>query len=274
VKKWKKVLYLYAPLTVIMCFILFPFIWTFLTSIKNPADMFTKEVIYITNTPTLANYKALFEKTDFFKSMINSFLVAAITSILSLIVATMAGYSFSRYRYKGRKLFMSSFILMYMFPPVLFLIPLFTILKSINLLNTFTGLILAYCTFTIPFSIWLMTGFINDLPIELEEAAIIDGATKFQSILKIVIPLVAPGFVATGSYIFINAWNEYLFAVMFTNQKTQTLTVAIYGFITQFAIQWDLLTSGGIIAVIPVVIIFVLVQKKLIKGLTAGAVKG
>ena len=161
-----------------------------------------------------------------------------------------------------------------MFPTVLLLIPLYAIMRNIGLLYTPWALVLAYTTFTIPFTVWLLNGYINDLPLSLEEAAMVDGCNRAQAFIKIIFPILVPCLVATGVYIFMQSWNEYTFAVMFTNENNRTIPVALKNLIGQLGVQWDLLTAGGIITIIPVCIMFFFAQKRLVEGLTAGAVKG
>ena len=169
---------------------------------------------------------------------------------------------------------MSLFLSNNMFPTVLLLIPLYTLMRKMGLLYKPGALILSYTTFTLPFSVWLLNGFFNDLPMALEEAALVDGCNRRTAFFKIVLPILGPCLVATGVYIFMTSWNEYTFAVMFTNNATRTIPVALKSLIGQLGVQWDLLTAGGIITIIPVCILFFFAQKRLVEGLTAGAVKG
>lgn len=266
--------FFYIPLALLVAFAVFPYIWTFLTSIKPDNELYTSTVRYFPQHPTLKNYVDLFQKSNFIKNMMNSFFVASVTAVISLIVSVLAAYAFARFNFKGKLYFMVSFLLINMFPAVLLLTPLFVTMRKIGLLYTPYSLVVAYSTFTIPFSVWLLTGYIRDLPVSLEEAAMVDGCSRIQAFLRITLPLTAPGIVATGIYIFITAWNEFVFALMFTNEATRTLPVALQTFIGQYDIQWGLLTAGGVITTIPVVVMFMLVQKKLVEGLTAGAVKG
>lgn len=262
-------------LALMLLFLLFPFYWTFLTSIKPENELYGKVVTYWTAHPTFEAYKKLFTSTvDFLSAMKNSLLVAACTTLLTLVVATMAAYAFSRYDFVGRKVLMSIFLCNNMFPTVLLLIPLYSIMRKLQLLFTPVSLILSYTTFTIPFSVWLLIGFINDLPASLEEAAMVDGCNRGQAFLKIIFPLLRPSIIATGVYIFMQSWNEYTFAMMFTNTSTRTIPVALKSLIGQLGVQWDLLTAGGILTIIPVCIMFFFAQKRLVEGLTAGAVKG
>ena len=258
-----------------LLFLLFPFYWTFLTSIKPENELYGKVVTYWTAHPTFEAYKKLFTSTvDFLSAMKNSLLVAVCTTLLTLVVATMAAYAFSRYDFVGRKVLMSIFLCNNMFPTVLLLIPLYSIMRKLQLLFTPVSLILSYTTFTIPFSVWLLIGFINDLPASLEEAAMVDGCNRGQAFMKIIFPLLRPSIIATGVYIFMQSWNEYTFAMMFTNTSTRTIPVALKSLIGQLGVQWDLLTAGGILTIIPVCIMFFFAQKRLVEGLTAGAVKG
>lgn len=265
---------LYIPLFLILLFILFPFYWTFITSIKPEAELYGA-VTYWPKAIVWDSYKNLFTTTvNFLDAMKNSFVVAAATTIVSLTTSTLAAYAFSRYRFAGRRAIMALFLSNNMFPTVLLLIPLYSIMRKMGLLYTPGSLILAYTTFTIPFSVWLLNGFLNDLPLTLEEAALVDGCNRRTAFSKIILPILGPCLVATGVYIFMTSWNEYTFAVMFTNTQTRTIPVALKSLIGQLGVQWDLLTAGGIITIIPVCIMFFFAQKRLVEGLTAGAVKG
>lgn len=270
----KRILLLFIPLILILLFILFPFYWTFVTSIKPEQELYGAVVTYWPQNVTFDSYRKLFVDFNFLKPMGNSFLVAIITTLITLTVAMLASYSFSRFRYPGRKAFMILFLTNNMFPTVLLLIPLYAIMRNLGLLYTPASLVLSYATFTIPFSVWLLNGYMNDLPMALEEAAMVDGCNRAQAFVRIILPVLIPCLVATGVYIFMNSWNEYTFAVMFTNEKNRTIPVALKNLIGQLGVQWDLLTAGGIITIIPVCIMFFFAQKRLVEGLTAGAVKG
>lgn len=265
---------LILPLAIILLFLLFPFYWTFLTSIKPESELYGATVTYWPQSPTFEAYVKLFGKVNFLQPMTNSFIVAAITTILTLFVSLLASYAFSRFEFKGRKAFMILFLTNNMFPTVLLLIPLYSIMRTIGLLYTPWALVLAYTTFTIPFTVWLLNGYLNDIPMSLEEAAMVDGANRAQAFVKIILPVLVPCLIAAGVYVFMQSWNEYTFAVMFTNEANRTIPVALKNLIGQLGVQWDLLTAGGIITILPVCIMFFFAQKRLIAGLTAGAVKG
>lgn len=265
---------IYIPLIIFLIFLLFPFYWTFVTSIKTERELYSSTITYWPNKLSFESYKQLFMSFNFLKPMTNSLLVAVATTIISITVSLFAAYAFSRYKFKGKKYFMGIFLTNNMFPRVLLLIPLYAIMRNIGILYTPFALMLSYTTFTIPFSIWLLSGYLRDLPISLEEAAMIDGATRAQAFIKIVLPVLAPCIVATGAYIFMTSWNEYIFAVMFTNEASRTIPVALKNLIGQLGVEWGMLTAGGIITIIPVCIMFFFAQKRLTEGLTAGAVKG
>lgn len=264
----------YLPLGLLLCFLLFPFYWTFVTSVKPEAELYGSVVTYWPQNFTFASYHKLFFDFNFLKPMFNSFVVASSTTLVTLVVAMLASYAFSRFNFPGRKGLMVMFLTNNMFPTVLLLIPLYAIMRKLGILYTPMALVLAYTTFTIPFSVWLLNGYLNDLPLSLEEAAMVDGANRAQAFIKIILPVLVPCLVATGVYIFMTSWNEYTFAVMFTNEANRTIPVALKNLIGQLGVQWDLLTAGGIITIIPVCIMFFFAQKRLVEGLTAGAVKG
>jgi multiple sugar transport system permease protein len=265
---------LYLPLAVLLVFLIFPFYWTLVTSLKPDQELYGSIVTYWPRNVTFLSYENLFTQFQFLKPMSNSFLVAIITTLLSLTVSVLAAYAFSRYRFKGRKVFMMLFLTNNMFPTVLLLIPLYSIMRNLGVLYTPMSLVLSYTTFTIPFSVWMLNGYLDDIPRSLEEAAEVDGANKAQAFLRIILPVLVPCIVATGVYIFMTSWNEYTFAVMFTNEANRTIPVALKNLIGELGVQWGLLTAGGVITIIPVCIMFFFAQKRLVEGLTAGAVKG
>ena len=261
-------------LLILLVFLLFPFYWMALTSVKPQNELFTPKAIYWTKNATGANYTQLFRHFDFIKPIGNSALVALITTLVSLAVSTMAAYAFSRYRFRGRRAMMIMFLSNNMFPTVLLLSPLYSIMRRLGLLYTPWALVVSYTTFTIPFSVWLLNGYFGDLPISLEEAAMIDGANRVQGFFKVVLPLLSQALIATGVYIFMTSWNEFTYAVMFTNQNGRTVPVVLASLVGSFGVDWGLLCAGGVITIIPVCIMFFFAQKRLVQGLTAGAVKG
>ncbi len=264
----------YLVLALLLAFLLFPFYWTFVTSIKSDGELYGSSVSYWPKRPNFDSYRKLFSDFNFLRPMANSLIVAASTTLVSLVVSLLAAYSFSRFRFKGRKILMTLFLTNNMFPTVLLLIPLYAIMRKLGMLYTPGSLILSYTTFTIPFSIWLLNGYLDDLPSSLEEAAMVDGANRAQAFLQIILPILMPCVVATGAYVFMTSWNEYTFAVMFTNEASRTIPVALRNLVGLLGVQWGMMTAGGILTIIPVCIMFFFAQKRLIAGLTAGAEKG
>lgn len=254
---------------------LLPYTWMFLTSIKRENEIYTFPVQYWPSAPTLAGYVQLLQTTPFMRYMINSLYVAGGTVMLAMTAATAAAYCLSRLRFRGKRTVLFLFLTTQLFPAILLVIPLFNIMRGLGLLNTRLALVLAHATFAVPFSTWLMTGFLNALPRELDEAALIDGCTRMQVFWHVLLPLVAPGLAAAGTYIFLYSWNEFLYSLTFTaDVAARTLPPGLATFIGEFIIRWDLLMAGGVITAVPVTVLFMLVQRQLIAGLTAGAVKG
>lgn len=265
---------LILPVGAFLVFLLFPFYWMVITSLKTNAEIYARPLVYWPHEIILDTYQKLFGYFDFLRYMKNSFLVAFFTMLLSLVVSTLAAYAFSRFEFKGRKVLMAVFLSNNMFPTVLLMIPLYSIMRKLGILYTHNALILSYTTFSIPFSVWLIQGFIRDVPFTLEEAALVDGCNRVSAFIRIFLPVLRPCLLAAGVYMFMQAWNEYTLASMFTNPATKTIPVALNSLIGQLGVEWDMLCAGGTIAIIPVCIMFFFAQKYLVSGLTAGAVKG
>jgi len=263
------------PLSLLILFVLVPFIWIFITSIKPLSQIVTLTHQYIPSKITLENYIFVFKKFAFSRYFLNSTIVAILSSFFGLTLAATAAYTFSRFKFYGRAPLMLLFLILNMFPAVLFLIPLFILLRSMGLIDTHFGLIVSYSTYAIPFSVWMLTGYFNALPKELEEAAMVDGCTRMQAFRKIVIPLSAPAIIAVTTYIFIYAWNEFTIASIMTQSEfSKTLPVGLYSLMGQFIIDWGILTAGGVLSIIPTIILFSIFQKYLVSGIMRGAVKG
>ncbi len=273
VRSLKRIFGLHLPVILLVLFAVGPYIWTFITSLTPDVELNTG-FRYFPQHPTFGNYVRLFRNINFGKNMMDSFLVAAGSTILGLGLTLTASYSFARFRFRFRKPLLLQFLVINMFPIVLLLIPLFILMKKLGLMDTRLALILAYSTFTIPFSTWMMTSFFRAIPKELDESALIDGLSRFGAMLRIVFPVAMPGISATGIYIFITAWNEFLYAAVLTSSKVRTIPVALQNMVGEFQIAWGLLTAGGILTALPIIILFFFVQKQMISGMTAGAVKG
>ncbi len=265
----------YAVVGSVVIFALFPLIWTFLTSLKVESDIVTSTIQYIPRRATFDNYVAIWRRSGFPTLIVNSAVVTTITVIICLLIGTLAAYGFSRYRFRGRNGLLLFYLVIRMFPVVLMIIPLFIMMRNLGLLDSRFGLALAYTTFLLPICIWLLKGFFDAIPVDLEDSARIDGCTRLGALFRIVLPLARGGLVATAVFIAIAAWNEFLFALMLTtSQGSRTWPVGLQLMVGEFQLPWGALSAGGVISIIPVVIFFSIVQQSLIRGLTAGAVKG
>ncbi|HXP96312.1 MAG TPA: carbohydrate ABC transporter permease [Telmatospirillum sp.] len=273
-KMLRSLLFVHVPMILIVLFALAPYLWMLLTSLKDESTLFAAGRTILPNPVTLQNYVRLFAKTGFVSNLGHSFIVACGAVLLGLSVSITAAYSFSRYRFTGRRPLMLLFLLINMFPVVLLIIPLFIIMRHLNLLDTHLGLILAHSTFAIPFATWMMISYFDVVPKSLDEAAQVDGCTAISAMVRVVLPVMIPGIIATGIYIFITSWNEYLYASVLAGQAVRVLTVAIQTLIGEYEIAWGLLTAAGVIGALPVTILFLFVQRRLISGMTQGAVKG
>jgi len=256
-----------------------PMVWMLLTSIKSQFAALQYPPQWIPTSPTLEQYWRLLSPTsdvgrEFLHYMLNSVIVSSATTVLGLVVAVPAAYAFSRFRFPGRNLLFYSVLLRNMFPSVVFLMPLFIMMRWLGLVNTHASLILTYLTFGLPLSIWLLKGFYDNIPVQLEQAARIDGASRFQAFLLIVMPLSSPGIIATAIYSFILAWNEYVYALTFLNDESKmTLPVGLQHFFTEYATNWPGLMAASFIMSVPVVVMFLILQKYFVRALTEGAVK-
>lgn len=269
---WTRALCLHLPMLLIVLFALAPYGWMFLTSITPTADI--NRMTPLVAHPTVEHYVKLFTKVNFLSNLMNSFLVACGVVVAGLTLSITAAYSFSRFRFRGRSYLMKQFLVVNMFPIVLLIIPLFIIMRRLGLIDTYLAIIIAHSTFAIPFSTWMMTGYMDAIPRDLDEAALIDGCTRLGTLFRVLLPLCMPGIVATGIYLFITSWNEYLYASTLAGAQLKTITVAIQSLIGEYEIEWGLLTAGGFVGSLPATILFLVVQRRLVGGLTQGAVKG
>lgn len=265
----------HGVIVAIVLFSIAPILWTIVTSLKPEQDIVTSQLQYLPQNVTFDNYVAIWTRSGYPRLITNSTIVTIITLIICMMIGTLAAYSFSRYRFRGRGQILLVYLVIRMFPVVLMIVPLWIMMRSVGLLNTHFGLALAYTTFLLPICIWMMKGFFDAIPPELEDAARIDGCTRLSALFRVVLPLARGGLVATAVFIGIAAWNEYLFALMFTNsQNSQTWPVGLALMVGEFQLPWGALSAGGVISIVPVIILFGIVQQSLVRGLTAGAVKG
>jgi ABC-type glycerol-3-phosphate transport system permease component len=265
-------LYLGSATLLVLCGI--PLAWMLFTSLKPSSDLFAYPPRLLGNY-TLANFRNLITETYFVTYLKNSVVVAGVTVLLDIVVATLGAYSLTRYRYPGRESLANMTLFTYMFAPIMIIIPVYILLKQFNLTNSHLGIILAYTSISLPFTLWLLRAFFQSFPIELEQAAFIDGASRFQSMIYVVIPQALPGIIATSVFAFVVVWNDYLFArILLTDPLLQTMPVGLQNIYESTIVDWGLLMSGAVIVTIPAVIFFLIVQRFLIQGWGMGAVKG
>ncbi len=253
-----------------------PFAYAISISFRTNAQVLVS-ARYLPEDPQLINYQNLFEDSDFMRTMLNSSFVSSVTVVFSLVVGSFAAYALGRVQFKGRMIVMYTVLAMTMFPQISILSGLFAIVNDLNIFGSTAALIFTYPIFTLPFTVWVLTSFFQGLPAEIEQAALVDGATPFQTFWRILVPLTAPALVTTGLLAFIAAWNEYLFALTFTlvNKSAQTVPVAIanfggYGYEIPIADR----IAATVIVTVPVLVLVLIFQRRIIEGLTAGAVKG
>lgn len=261
---------------VIVCFIfLFPLIWMVLTSFKEQRDIFTMPPTLFF-TPTLESYVTYLQRPDIWRRLVNTVIVAVGSGVLSIVAGAMAGYALARIRLRGAGTIGLLIVLSRGVPPIALAVPMFLVARKLGLTDKHITLILAYCTFLIPYVMWLMRGFFLSLPKELEESAMIDGCSRFGAFFKIIVPISLPGLLSTMIFSMILAWEELLFALVLTNRNASTIPVAIQGIAgdTINGANWAALTAVGTITVLPVVVFAMLVQKWLVQGMADGATKG
>jgi multiple sugar transport system permease protein len=252
----------------------FPVIWVIMTSFKARTDIFTlpPKIFF---SPTVEHYvEAFLRSSDITRGIGNSLLVAALTTLLTLLIAVPAGYAFARVTFRFRQQLSFFALISQMAPPIGLIIPYFFILSRTNMLDTYTGLIAIHMSLTVPFSIWLMITYFQDLPASLEESAAIDGASPFTTFFRIVLPTAWGGVGVTAIFAFIESWNEFLYAVVLTGNRTKTVPVAIFSFLTTEESLWGPFTATGVSIMAPVIIVALFAQRQMIKGMTLGATKG
>jgi multiple sugar transport system permease protein len=265
---------LYVLSALILAIWAFPIIWAVVVSLKSESEVLTYPPRIVFD-PTLENYRdAVFGAFSIAQSFFNSFVVAASTTVLTILLAVPAAYAFARLRLPGKKPLGFYTLVTQMIPPVGLVIPYFLILNKVGWLDTYQGLIVVFLTFSLPFAIWLMVSYMEDVPKEMEEAAFLDKANRFQTLWHVILPQVRGGIAVTVIFVFLNAWNEFLFSVQLSGNHVRPVTVAMYNFVSVEQTLWAKLAAAALIAMLPMIIIGIAAQKQIVKGLTVGAVKG
>ncbi|MCX4988544.1 MULTISPECIES: carbohydrate ABC transporter permease [unclassified Streptomyces] len=252
----------------------FPVYWMFNTAFKPAKDAIDPDPSLFPTGLTLDNFRRALDIADFWGPVGRSLVVSLAVVVIGIVVGMLAALAISRFAFRGRKVVIVGILAVQMVPLVAMIIPVFLLLNDLDQYDRLSGLIITYLTFILPFTVWTLRGFIVNIPKELEEAAMVDGCSRTGAFIRVVFPLLAPGMVATSVYAFIQAWNEYLYALMLMSQKNQTATVWLGNFTTKHGTEYAPMMAGSTMMAVPIVVLFLLVQRKMAAGLTAGAVKG
>jgi multiple sugar transport system permease protein len=266
---------LWLAVVAIIIFCLFPFYWLINVSLKNGQDLSAADLV--PPHPTLANYKSIFQNADFTDALRNSVIVTTITTILALTVGSFAAYALARLRFPMKFLLLAVILSITTFPPIAIAAPIFKLWTDIGIYNTYQGLIIPYLTFALPLCIYILTSFFKEIPKELEEAALVDGASHFQAFRKIILPLAAPGLVTAGLLTAFFVWNEFLLAITLTSSsaaRTVPASIAFFTGSSKFEIPLGTISAASVVITIPLVAAVIIFQKRIVAGMTAGAVKG
>jgi len=267
--------WMWVAVVVIVVFCLFPFYWLINISLKTGSDLSSSDLV--PPSPSLSNYESIFRNDDFVRALGNSVIVSLVTTVLSLIFGSFCAYALARLRFKGKFFILGAVLSITTFPAIAIAAPIFKLWTDFGLFNTVIGLIIPYITFTLPLAIYILTSFFKEIPKDLEEAALVDGATYFQAFRKVVVPLAAPGLATAGILTFIFAWNEFLLAVTLTsspNARTVPAAIAFFTGSTQFEQPLGTISAASVVISVPLIVAVLLFQKRIVAGLTAGAVKG
>ncbi|MBP1776840.1 MAG: mannitol transporter permease [candidate division NC10 bacterium] len=257
----------------VLAWTLFPLYWILTASFKTELSLYAKPPQWIFN-PILENYKRVLFNIPFFQYLANSLLIALGTTIGSLVLGTLAGYGFSRVKFRGSEALRFLILVTRMVPRMTLVVPYYLLMMKIGMLDTYTGLVIAYVSFALPFSIWLLIGFFDDVPIEVEEAAMVDGCTPLGTLIRVVIPIAAPGLAVAAIFAFLVSWNEFLFALILSGPASKTLPVVIAGLTTDLGPLYGEMSAAAVMIMLPNIVMTLVMQRYVVRGLTLGAVKG
>jgi len=266
--------FLYVFLTLASLVAVFPLLWIILSSFKTSGEMASHPLAFFPETWTFDYYKRVITNLNFGTNIKNSLIVSLSATAITIVISSLAAYGIVRFFPRTGKKMTKLLITTYMFPPILLAVPYSIIIIKIGLVNSFTGLVLTYLSFSVPYAVWMLIGFFQTVPLEIEEAAKVDGAGKLRVFLQVVLPVVSPGIVATAIYTFINAWNEFLFALLLINTSSKMpISVALYSLTGSEILDWGEMMAASVIVILPSVIFFMFIQKKIAGGLSDGSVK-
>jgi multiple sugar transport system permease protein len=260
---------------VVVLFLLFPFFVMISTMLKPGTEVYTSPPYWIPKKVALSNFVKIWSQHPMAQYFRNSLIIAAGTTLLTTVLCVPAAYAVARFRFLGQKAVLYMYLVVQMFSPIIVVIALFKIISRMHLLDTYLGLILVNTVFTLSFVTWMLSGYFRSIPVDIEEAALIDGCSRMQTIVRIMLPIAAPGLVTTIIYSFIASWNEFMFALTLVQSIGKTpLTLGLYNFVGRYTTQWEFLTAAAFLAIIPVIVLFLLIEKNLVAGIVGGAVKG
>jgi ABC-type glycerol-3-phosphate transport system permease component len=266
---------LYVGAAVLVFQAAFPFLWMASTSMKPPAEVFAQPPYFVPKAPTWENFWRLFTSTNFLIYFRNSLTVSGLAVLLTMVVGAAGAYSLTRYRYPGREQVAGLILCTYMFAPIMIVIPFFILVKKVGIQNTHFALVLAFASFCLPFALWLLRAFFETIPVELEEAALVDGADRLRAVVYVVLPLALPGVIATSIFTFILAWNDYIFTrILISADELKTLPVGVQDLFHSALIDWGLIMAAGVLITIPALAFFIAVQRHLVAGWGSGGLKG
>ena len=271
----KRATVLYGAAGLLLVLGAFPLLWMLSTALKPSSEIFATPPALVPARPTLENFHRLFVDTRFITFFQNSVVVAVATVLLTLTVSSLGAYGLTRYAFRGRDTVAGLILLTYMFAPIMIIIPFYILVKQLGIVNTRLALVLSYTTFCLPFCLWVLRAFFSSIPLELEEAALVDGAHRGNAAWYIVLPLALPGLIAAAIFTFILAWNDFLFAlVLITSEELKTLPVGVNDLFNATIVDWGMIMAAGVMITVPTIAFFVAVQRFLIQGWGAGGVKG
>ena len=270
----QRLVIVYSGLFIFYAFLLLPIVWLVLSSFRNTDSIQSGRLLPYASEITVTNYVEAFRIANLTTFLVNSFIIAITVMLLVVFIASLGAYALSRFNLRGKNVFMMLALMPQFFPYVLILIPFYVLMSNIGLVDSHLGLILTHTSITLPFALWMLTGYFQAIPRDLDQAALIDGCSRLGVLFRIIYPIAIPGMVVAGFFAFVVSWGDYLFvSILSQSPETQTLPIGLQTFMSSLQVRWGLITAGTVIAIVPTIVFFAIVQRRLVAGLTAGAVK-
>ena len=270
----QRLVIVYGGLFIFYAFLLLPIVWLVLSSFRNTDSIQSGRLLPYASEITVTNYVEAFRIANLTTFLVNSFIIAITVMLLVVFIASLGAYALSRFNLRGKNVFMMLALMPQFFPYVLILIPFYVLMTNIGLVDSHLGLILTHTSITLPFALWMLTGYFSAIPRDLDQAALIDGCSRLGVLFRIIYPIAIPGMVVAGFFAFVVSWGDYLFvSILSQSPETQTLPIGLQTFMSSLQVRWGLITAGTVIAIVPTIVFFAIVQRRLVAGLTAGAVK-